>query len=266
MEPDIVQHCANVTGLYKPFCEGGVVMYIIAAVGCLTLYLILERAFTLKKLNVNKDALSESLFGMILRGDLEQAVALCDSSPGPVTRTLKEGLVKVMAKRPDEEIQTAMDASVLRETPKIEGWTSFLAVFGNVGVLVGLLGTIIGLIRSFGGVGKADAAQKATLLSQGISEALNCTAFGLLVAIIAILGYAVFQTIVGRLITELQESTMNLMNVVVSNRDKIEQGMGGGSQASYSGPAPQAAPAGGYQAPGNPYGGAVPQGQAGHAG
>ena len=219
---DMINKCESASGLWKPFCEGGFVMYIIALVGCLTLYLILERAFTLKKLSLNKDALSESLFGMILRGDLQQAIAYCDSSPAPVTNTLKAGLVQVMNKRPDEEVQVAMDASVLRETPRIEGWTSFLAVFGNVSVLVGLLGTIIGLIRSFGGVSEADAATKAALLSKGISEALNCTAFGLLVAIIAIVGYAVFQTLVSRLITEMTESSMNFMNVVVSNRDKIE--------------------------------------------
>ena len=202
-------------------------MYLIAFVGCLTLYLILERALTLKKLSVNKDTLSESLFGMILRGDLQQAIAYCDSSPAPITRTLKAGLVQVMNKRPDEEVQVAMDASVLRETPKIEGWTSFLAVFGNVSVLVGLLGTIIGLIKSFGGVGEADAATKAAMLSKGISEALNCTAFGLLVAIIAIVGYAIFQTLVSRAIMEMTESSMNLMNVVVSNREKIEENLKG---------------------------------------
>ena len=197
-------------------------MYVIAAIGFAALFLILERAFNLKKMSINKDALSESLFGMILRGDVQQAIAYCDSKPAPLTNTLKAGLVQVLNRRPDEEIQVAMDASVLRETPKIEGWTAFLAVFGNLSVLVGLLGTIIGLITSFSGVGQADAATKAALLSQGISEALNCTAFGLLVAIISIFGYAVFQTLIGRAVTEMTESTMNLMNVVVSNRDKIE--------------------------------------------
>lgn len=219
---EIMQKCEAATGLAKPFCEGGLVMYLIALVGFATLMLILERTLKLKKMSIDKDVLSENLFGMILRGDIQQAIAYCDSKPTPVTNTLKAGLVQVLNKRPDEEIQVAMDASVLRETPKIEGWTSFLAVFGNVSVLVGLLGTIIGLIKSFSGVSEADAATKAALLSKGISEALNCTAFGLLVAIVAIFGYAIFQTLIGRALTEMTESTMNLMNVVVSNREKIE--------------------------------------------
>lgn len=222
---ELMQKCEAATGLAKPFCEGGMVMYLIALVGFATLMLILERALSLKKISIDKDALSESLFGMILRGDIQQAIAYCDSKPAPVTNTLKAGLVQVLNKRPDEEVQVAMDASVLRETPKIEGWTSFLAVFGNLSVLIGLLGTIIGLIKSFSGVSEADAATKAALLSKGISEALNCTAFGLLVAIVAIFGYAVFQTLIGRALTEMTESTMNLMNVVVSNREKIESKM-----------------------------------------
>ena len=219
---EMMHKCEGVTGLAKPFCEGGLVMYFIAAIGFAALMLILERALSLKKMSIDKDALTENLFGMILRGDIQQAIAYCDSKPTPLTNTLKAGLVQVLNKRPDEEIQVAMDASVLRETPRVEGWTSFLAVFGNLSVLVGLLGTIIGLIVAFSGVSQADAATKAALLSQGISEALNCTAFGLLVAIISIFGYAIFQTLIGKSLTELTESTMNLMNVVVSNRDKIE--------------------------------------------
>lgn len=220
---ELMQRCESTTGFVaKAFCEGGVVMYVIAAVGFLTAFLILERMLTLRNLRIGKDKLNEGVFGMILRGDIQQAIAYCDGKPTPLTNTLKAGLVQVLNKRPDEEIQVAMDASVLRETPKIEGWTSFLAVFGNISVLVGLLGTIMGLIRSFGGVGEADAATKAAMLSQGISEALNCTAFGLLVAIIAILGYAVFQTLIGRIQNEMMESSMSLMNVVVSNRDKVD--------------------------------------------
>ena len=222
---DLMQKCEAATGLAKPFCEGGMIMYVIAFIGFATLMLILERALSLKKMSIDKEALSEKLFGMILRGDIQQAIAYCDSNPRPITNTLKAGLVPVLNQRPDEEIQVAMDASILKETPRIEGWASFLAVFGNLSVLVGLLGTIIGLITSFSGVGEADVATKAALLSKGISEALNCTAFGLLVAIIAIFGYAVFQTVIGKMLTEMTESTMNLMNVVVSNREKIETKM-----------------------------------------
>ena len=218
---EMVNQCATYGNfIARAFCEGGTAMYFIGLIGILVVSLILERVFSLQKLTVNKGAVSESIFGMILQGQVQQAVAFCDANSTPLTNTMKAGLVQVINKRPDEEVQVAMDASVLRETPRLEGWTSFLAVFGNVSVLVGLLGTIIGLITAFGGVAEADAATKAAHLSKGISEALNCTAFGLLVAIIAITAYGFFQIRIGRAINDMIESTMNLMNHVVSNRDK----------------------------------------------
>ncbi len=213
--------CVNYSNFFaKAFCEGGLAMYFIAAVGILVFVLILERLFNLRKFSIDKASASSSIFGMVLQGQIQQAIAFCDATPAPLTNTMKAGLVQVMNKRPDEEVQVAMDASVLRETPRLEGWTSLLAVFGNVSVLVGLLGTIIGLIRAFGGVAESDAATKAALLSKGISEALNCTAFGLFVAIIAIVAYGFFQIQISRAINDMLESTMNLMNHVVSNRDK----------------------------------------------
>ena len=218
---DQLNKCVDYTNFFaKAFCEGGGAMYVIAATGILVVMLIFERLFNLRKLSIDKSSVSSSIFGMVVQGQIQQAVSFCDANPAPLTNTMKAGLVQVVNKRPDEEVQVAMDASVLRETPRIEGWTSLLAVFGNVSVLVGLLGTIMGLIRSFGGVAEADAATKAAHLSKGISEALNCTAFGLFIAIIAITFYGFFQIQIGRIINDMLESTMNMMNHVVSNRDK----------------------------------------------
>jgi biopolymer transport protein ExbB len=219
----IIDHCAGYTNFAaKAFCQGGNVMIAIAIIGILAVFLIVNRLMMLQRLTVDKTNVTENLFTMILRGDIRQAIAFCDSRPTPLTNTLKAGLVQVMNRRPDEEVQVAMDASVLRETPRLEGWVSFLAVFGNVGVLVGLMGTIIGLITSFGGVAEADAATKAARLSQGISEALNCTAFGLIVAILSVIAYGFFQIRIGRAINDMQESSMTLMNLVVANRDKMK--------------------------------------------
>ena len=177
---DVLHRCeAAGNFVSKAFCEGGFAMYGIAAVGFMVLFLIIERFLSLRALSLNKGRVSESIFGLLLQGNIRQAIGFCDTTPAPLTNTLKAGLVQVMNRRPDEEVQVAMDAAVLRETPRLEGWASFLAVFGNVSVLIGLLGTIVGLIRSFGGVSEVDAATKAAVLSKGISEALNCTAFGL---------------------------------------------------------------------------------------
>lgn len=208
--------------IQKAFHDGGWPMYVIAFVGLLTVSIIIERFMALSKLQLDKDDVVDKILGLVLRGDLRGAITFCDSKPAPLTNTLKAGLVQAANKRPDEEIQVAMDGAALKENPKVEGWTAFLAVFGNVATLIGLLGTIVGLITAFGAVSDADPAKKAELLSKGIAEALNCTAFGLLVAIPAIVFYGYFQLRIGRILNEMTEGSMNLINTVVANRDKLK--------------------------------------------
>lgn len=212
----------NTNFIIASFQGGGWGMVPIAVVMVFVVFIIFERFATLKKLSVDKQDFNEKLFGMVLRGDIRQAVTFCDSRQAPLTNTLKAGLIQVINRRPDEEVQVAMDGAALKEMPEIDGWTGFLAVFGNVATLLGLLGTIIGLIHSFRAVTNADPAQKATLLSSGIAEAMNCTAFGLIVAIPALLAYGYFQTRIQRIVNDLNESSMNLMNLIVANRDKIK--------------------------------------------
>ncbi len=204
------------------FQGGGWGMVPIAIVMVFVIFIIFERFMTLAKLSVDKKDFNDKLFGFILRGDIRQAITFCDSKPAPLTNTLKAGLVQVLNRRPDEEVQVAMDGAALKEVPVLDGWTAFLAVFGNVATLLGLLGTIVGLIHSFRAVTNADPAQKATLLSSGIAEAMNCTAFGLIVAIPAIIAYGYYQTRTQRIVNDMNESSMNLMNLIVANRDKIK--------------------------------------------
>ena len=208
--------------LQRAFLEGGPVMIIILLIFILTVFLVIERFISLKNLTIDRKDFADNIYGMIMRGDLRQAIAFCDSRPAPLTNTVKAGLVQAMNKRPDEEIQVAMDAATLRETPRLEGWTSFLAVTGNIGVLVGLMGTIIGMITSFRAVSAADPAEKAQRLSEGISHALNCTAFGLLVAIISIIFYGYFQLRIQRAENEVMEASMSVLNLVVANREKLK--------------------------------------------
>lgn len=211
----------NMNFIQRAFAEGGLVMYVIAAIAILAVIVIVDRVMKLKNLSVDKKEFTDQIFRMVVAGDLRQAVSFCDARPAPLTNTVKAGLVQAMNKRPDEEIQVAMDAAVMREMPKVEGWVSFLAVFGNVAVLAGLLGTIIGMIGSFRAVAAADPATKALELSKGISHALNCTAFGLLVAITCIVAYGLFQHRIQKTENEVVETSMTLLNLVVANREKI---------------------------------------------
>ncbi len=224
MNPEVaaIDPYANMNVIQRAFAEGGFVMYIIAVIGVLALFVIVDRLMKMKNMSIDKKEFTDQVFRMVVAGDLRQAISYCDARPAPLTNTVKAGLVQAMNRRPDEEVQVAMDAAVMREMPKVEGWTSFLAVFGNVAVLAGLLGTIIGMIGSFRAVAAADPATKALELSKGISHALNCTAFGLLVAIISIVAYGLFQHRIQKTENEVVETSMSLLNLVVANRDKIK--------------------------------------------
>ncbi len=221
MNPTTVQTVETSFSIAQAFRDGGPVMYLIAVLAILTIILVVERFTKIRAMSIDKKEFTDQLYRLVVAGDIRQAISLCDSRPAPLTNTVKSGLIQAMNKRPDEEVQVAMDAAVLREMPKIEGYTSFLAVFGNVAVLSGLLGTIAGMIISFGAVAAASNDKKAELLSSGISHALNCTAFGLLVAIVAIVAYGWFQHRIQKVENEVVETSMTLLNLVVANRDKV---------------------------------------------
>jgi biopolymer transport protein ExbB/TolQ len=146
---------------------------------------------------------------------------MCSAANAPLARIVQAGLVKV--NRPDEEVQAAMDEGALKEMPKINRRTGYLALYANLAMLSGLFGTIVGLIKAFGAVGgeSVDPSQKARILAEGIAEAMNCTAFGLLSAITALMGFAVLNGKTQALEDDINEASVQVLNLVVANRQKV---------------------------------------------
>jgi biopolymer transport protein ExbB len=201
------------------FEEGGWAMYLILFWLILAIGTIVERTVYLYKSSISKDVFLATMQKCILAGDIGRAIKLCSAADAPLARIVKAGLMKV--NRPDSEVQAAMDEAALRELPKIEARTPFLALFANLSMLCGLFGTVLGLIMAFGAVAGADASSKATMLAQGISEAMNCTAFGLLAAIVALMGFAALNGKTQGIIDDINGATVQVMNLVVNNRSKI---------------------------------------------
>ncbi|MBM4371638.1 MAG: MotA/TolQ/ExbB proton channel family protein, partial [Deltaproteobacteria bacterium] len=123
-------------------------------------------------------------------------------------------------------VQAAIDEAALRELPRVERRTPYLAMMGNVAMLIGLLGTIAGMIISFGAVANADSGEKATLLARGISEAMNCTAFGLITAIPSLVFYAILQGKTQRIVDDINEGSVRVLNLVLAHRDALVAGAG----------------------------------------
>jgi biopolymer transport protein ExbB/TolQ len=134
----------------------------------------------------------------------------------PLTKIIAAGLMK--AGGSEHDIQQAMDEEALRELPKVEKRTGYLAMLGNLATLAGLLGTITGLIKSFGAVAGVDPSMKATMLSKGISEAMNCTAFGLGTGIFGLAMFAVLNGRTQGILDGINQGTVEALNLVVAGR------------------------------------------------
>ena len=205
--------------IMEHFQEGGWGMWPILFWSILTIGIIVERGIYLYKASINREVFLATMQKCILAGDIGRAIKLCSAANAPLARIVKAGLMKV--NRPDAEVQSAMDEAALVELPKIEHRTPLLALFANLAMLCGLLGTVTGLIVAFGAVANADASSKATMLAKGISEAMNCTAFGLIAAIVALVGFAAHNNKTQKLLDDINAATVQVVNLVVNNRSKI---------------------------------------------
>lgn len=207
------------SSLAQRFQEGGWGMYPILFWQVIAIGIIIERALYLYKSSISRDVFLATMQKCILAGDIGRAIKLCSAANAPLARIVKSGLMKV--NRPDAEVQSAMDEAALVELPRIEHRTGYLSLLANLAMLSGLLGTVSGLISAFGAVANADAASKATMLAKGISEAMNCTAFGLFAAIIALIGFALLNGKTQTLIDDINAATVQVLNLVVNNRSKV---------------------------------------------
>jgi len=200
---------------------GGWAMHLITFWLICGISVIVERTVYLIGGSMNKDVFLATMQKCILAGDVAKAVKLCSAANAPLARIVQAGLVKV--NRPDEEVQAAMDEQALVEMPKINKRTGLLALFANLAMLCGLFGTIVGLIKAFGAVGgeSVDPSQKARILAEGISEAMNCTAWGLLSAIMCLMGFAFLNTKTQGMEDDINEASVRVLNLVVANRQKV---------------------------------------------
>jgi len=208
--------------LAKHYHEGGFMMHPILISLVVALALVIDRVIVLYfKAALDKDAFVRGLKKHIFAGDLDKAISFCASQKKtPLVSVVKSGLINVP--KGEADVQAAMDEATLREQPKLEARTGYLAMIGNVATLLGLLGTIVGLISAFGAVANANPADKATILASSISEAMNCTAFGLLTAIPALVAYSLLQGRTQHMIEDINETTVSVLNLIVANREKMK--------------------------------------------
>jgi biopolymer transport protein ExbB/TolQ len=206
----------------EAWTDGAAGMYPIAFFFVIGIAIAIERSIVLfGSASINKDGFLRGLKKHIYAGDLDKAINyVAGQKTTPLTGVIKSGLMNVP--KGEEEVQAALDEAALRETPRLEARSGYLAMLGNAAMLAGLLGTVHGLINSFKAVAHAAPADRATILAASIGEAMNCTQFGLIAAIPLLISFSVLNGRTQSLINDMNETSVAVLNLIVQNKDKFK--------------------------------------------
>lgn len=194
-------------------------MYVILSALVFGVAVIVERfVFVAVKNRIDTTGFVNKVIELIQRGNISSAIELCNRSKAALPRITKAGLQEI-GKNP-KEIQNAFELAAMSEIPKLEKRTHYLSTIANVATLLGLLGTIVGLIQSFQAVSAADSSQKAALLSAGISVAMNTTAFGLVVAIPCLVFHSYIQEKTNTIVDEINENIARVYSRIIAQKER----------------------------------------------
>ena len=202
------------------FQDGGTFMYPIAVVAALGAAVAIERYLYLTRTATGNRRIWDEVSPFLTQGDYRKALAATTGSKSAIGQILSYGLARVQSARRRDDIEKAMEESLMEVVPRLEKRTHYLSGFANIATLLGLLGTIIGLIQAFQTVANANTAEKADMLSASISVAMNTTAFGLMVAIPLLLLHSVLQSKTTEIVDSLEMASVKFLNTVVERRQE----------------------------------------------
>ena len=200
------------------FQGGGLFMAPIAIVLVIGLAIALERYIYLSHVGSRNRRLWNEIVPVLSQGNFRQVVQITSKSESAIGQILNYGLARIQAARRRDDIEKAMEESLMEVVPRLEKRTHYLATFANLATLLGLLGTVIGLIAAFRAVATVNPAEKANLLSASISVAMNCTAFGLMTAVPLLFIHAFMQTKTTELIDSLEMASVKFLNAITERR------------------------------------------------
>jgi biopolymer transport protein ExbB/TolQ len=196
------------------FQGGGAMMYPIAVVLVIGAAIAIERYIVLTQTSVRNRGLWNEIAPLLARGNFQGAVQVTSKSDAVIGQILSYGLARISSTTRRDDVEKAMEESLMDVVPRLEKRTHYLATFANLATLLGLLGTVVGLINAFAAVATVNPADKANLLSASISVAMNCTAFGLMTAVPLLVIHAVLQTKTTELIDSLEMASVKFLNAV----------------------------------------------------
>jgi len=210
----------TITTIVRFVQDGGVFMYPILAVGALGLAIAVERFVKLSVVRAANQKMWSKIHPVLVEGKFDEAREMTSGDKSTVSQLLNLGLERQGAVRRRDDIEIAMEEGMMEIIPQLEKRTSYIALFSNIATLLGLLGTIVGLIQAFNAVANANPAEKADLLSASISVAMNTTAFGLIVAVPLLVLHAVINSRTGEIVDSLEMASVKTLNIISSTTQR----------------------------------------------
>ena len=205
--------------LIRFFQDGGAFMYPIAVVLVIGLAIALERWLVLSSAKSANRQAFDRILPLLQKRDYHGVLNLAKSASAPIARIIAAGIARMAQSPRRDDIELAMEEGVMEAMPRLEKRTAYLATLANISTLLGLLGTIIGLIQAFTAVASADPAEKAALLSSSIAVAMNTTAFGLIAAIPLLLIHSMLQSKTTEIIDSLEMAGVKCLNIISHVQD-----------------------------------------------
>ncbi|MFC1514434.1 MotA/TolQ/ExbB proton channel family protein [Candidatus Omnitrophota bacterium] len=203
--------------------KAGVLGWVIVVCSIFAVAIVIDKLWYFSRIRINTPALFSSIITHIKRADFKQAIEVCEKKQTPLTNALKVALLNY--DQPKELIKETVEEVSLYEIPKLERHLNFLATIAHISPLLGLLGTVTGMIRCFHMIQEKSAAFGAVNpadLAGGIWEALLTTAFGLVVAIFSFIAYNYFVNRVSFSVLEMERTTAELVTVLTERKDRYE--------------------------------------------
>jgi len=200
--------------IVKFFRDCGPFLYPSLAMMTLGLAIAIERFVFLRRTRLDNRKLWDQVLPLLQSGQLKEVHALARASESAIGKIVANGLDRMKSARRREDIDHAMEEGMMEIVPRLEKRTHYIATFANTVTLVGLLGTIIGLIKGFTAVAAVNPAEKAAMLSASISVAMNNTAFALMIAIPFLLIHAFLQARAGEIVDSLEAAKITFLNTV----------------------------------------------------